>query len=188
MMISSEKAVSHVSAAEITERAGERMAIISPMLVQFDGDVGDKVIGNLLQIAKERGTLLPPPQSMRGAQIKPFYTSILAQASRASMVSSLERATSYLGALANTTQDPAVLKLINAEKVGREYMDYVGVDPELVLNEREYGEVKEAMANQQAQAQAQANAAVDASIAKDLAAAESPQGSQLNNLNQMSQF
>lgn len=188
MMISNERAISHVSAAEINERAGERMAIISPMLTQFDGDVGDKVLNNILEIEREAGRLLPPPRVLEGQKIAPFYTSILAQASRASNINTIERTTAYFGGLASTTQNPAVLKLLKAEKVAREYADYAGLDPDLILNEAEFEEVQEAARAQEIQAQAQANAAVDASIAKDLSAASSPSGSQLNNMNQMSQL
>lgn len=188
MMISNERAISHVSAAEINERAGERMAIISPMLTQFDGDVGDNVLNNILEIEREAGRLIPPPRVLEGQKIAPFYTSILAQASRASNITTIERTTAYFGGLATTTQDPSILKLLNAEKMAREYADYAGLDPDLILSESEFSDVKEAIASQEAQAQAQANAAVDASIAKDLSQASSPSGSQLDNMNQMSQL
>lgn len=182
LMMSGGETKTHVTAVQIQEQAGERMATLAPVMGQLDLDVCSKIIYNA-QVILEQGKKLPPrPQELKGEQLRPEYISILAQASKASMMNSMERFSNYLTSMANAQQDPSLLKLIKAEEMIRRYGDYVAIDPILVRDEREFGELKQQM-EQQAQAVAQQQQmAQEAAVMKDLSASKVGEGSMLDTM------
>jgi hypothetical protein len=182
LMLSGEKTVSHVTAREIDEKSSERMAALAPVLGQLDQDQNSKIINNAMLILEQAGKLPPRPRELEGEQLRPEYISILAQASKVSMMNSIERFSNFTSSMANAHQDPTLLKLMNAEKAIRIYADYVAVDPALVLDEDEFNSVKNAVrAEQAAQKQAMMQAQ-GAQTAKDLSEAKTGEGSLLDTM------
>lgn len=153
MMLSSQDLKSHVTAAEVQERASERMAALAPVLGQWDFDFSGKVISNALTILEDQGRLPTRPAEMR-SEIRPEYTSILAQAAKASTVSTIERSVNFIASTAQATGDTSLVGILNYEKLLREYADSIGLDPQLLSTDEEFAEARAAIA-QRAQENAQ---------------------------------
>ena len=187
LMLSGDKTVSHVTAREIDEKASERMSTLAPVLGQWDQDLSSKIIENGQMILEAAGRMPKKPQELQGEQLRPEYISILAQAAKVSMMNSMERFANFTASMANTQQDPSLLKLFNGEAAIRKYADYVAIDPTLILDEDEFADVKQAIAQQQAQQQDMAVQQQQAATAKDLAATPVGEGSLLDTLTNAAQ-
>lgn len=188
LMMSGGETKSHVTAAEINEKASERMATLAPVLGQWDQDLSSKVIQNAQIILEQAGRMPKKPKELEGEQLRPEYISILAQAAKASMMNSLERFSNYTASMAQMQQDPSLLKLLKAEDAIRKYADYVAIDPTLVMDENEFQDVKDAIAQQQMAAQQAAAQQQQAATAKDLSAAKIGEGSMLDTMLTASEF
>jgi len=182
LMMSGQESKSHITAAEITEKASERMATLAPVLGQWDQDLSSKIIQNAQIILEQAGRMPVKPAELEGEQLRPEYISILAQAAKVSMMNSLERFANYTTSMAQSQQDPALLKLLNGEAAIRKYADYVAIDPTLVLDEDEFRAVREGIAMQQQQQAAMQQQMQSAAMAKDLSAAKVGEGSMLDTM------
>jgi len=170
----------HVSVEEIKEKSSERMSMVSPALGQLDFDQNAKLIENANIILEAAGVMPKKPKEIEGEQFKIEYISILAQAAKASMMSSAERGANFLTSFAQATQQPELINIIDGEKFARKYMEYLGVDPELIRDEDEIEDIRQQIrAKQQAQQQLQMDN-MAAKTAKDLSQAEPGQGTLLD--------
>lgn len=151
LMMNEEKKISHVTAREIEERSAEKLIGIGPALGQLDIDQNSRVILNGMHMLQKRGKLPAAPREIQGQQVRPEYISVLAQAAKASMINSTEKLVSFVTTFATTSGDPSLMKMINGEKLIRQYADYLGTDPELILDEYEYATLKKGILEQQAQ-------------------------------------
>ena len=182
LMMSGQESKSHVTAAEITEKASEKMMALAPVLGQWDQDLSSKVIKNAQIILDGMGRMPKRPDFLEGEELRPEYISVLAQASKVSMMNSMERLMNFTTSMSQAQQDPSLMKLINAEEYIRVYADYVAVDPTLVLDEDDFQKVKDKVAQAQAQQAAMMQQAQQASVAKDLSAAKIGDGSMLDTM------
>lgn len=184
MMLSGNEPKSHVTAAEVNERSSERMAILAPILGQWDFDLSSKVISNGIQILEDMGRLPPRPREMR-SDVRPEYTSILAQAAKAAQVTTQERFSNFLSSYAQASGNPTLVKIANDEKFVREYADNIGLNPELLRSEAEYAELIESAARAQEQQAEFARAQAQAQTAKTLSETPVNNGSMLDTMSQM---
>lgn len=182
LMMSGQESKSHITAAEINEKASERMATLAPVLGQWDQDLSSKIIQNAQIILEQAGRMPVKPAELEGEQLRPEYISILAQAAKVSMMNSLERFANYTTSMAQAQQDPALLKLLNGEAAIRKYADYVAIDPTLILDEDEFRAVREGIAMQQQQQAAMQQQMQSAAMAKDLSSAKVGEGSMLDTM------
>jgi hypothetical protein len=182
LMMSGQESKSHVTAAEITEKASEKMTALAPVLGQWDQDLSSKIIYNAQLILEGANRMPVKPKELEGEQLRPEYISVLAQASKVSMMNSMERLANFTSSMAQAHQDPSLMKLINAEQYIRIYADYVAVDPTLILDEDEFQAVKDGIASQQQAEQQMAMQSQAAATAKDLSAAKIGEGSMLDNM------
>lgn len=163
LMMSQDKAISHVTKREIEERSAEKLMGIGPALGQLDQDQNGRVIRNAFHLlSKKKGVLPPPPKSIQGQDIRPEYISILAQAAKASMIGSTDKLIQAVDMLAKVTQDTTLPKILKSDLVIRQYADFLAIDPNLIRDESEYGEIVKGVAQQQA-AQLKAQQAQQAS-------------------------
>lgn len=183
LMLAGDRPVSHVTKVEIQERSAEKLQALSPVLGQLDQDQNGPIIENAFIILSEQGKIPPVPKSLQGRQIKPEYISVLAQAAKASSMTSAEKAVGFVASLAEATGNPEIVKIINAEKMARAYTtDYIGIDPEFILDEQEFEAVKKAFQQQQQQAQQREIQAQQATTARDLSQAKLGEGSALDSI------
>ena len=180
LQLSSQRTISHVTAAQINQQTAETMAAMAPVLGQWDHDLSSPLIENALFILGEAGKLPKKPESLKNDRLVPEYISVLAQASKASLTASQEKYVQFVAGTAEMLQDPTLLKMANGESLIRAYAENEGIAPQLVLDELQYKQAKEAaMEAQAAQAQQEA-AAAQAQTAKTMADTPLGNGSALD--------
>jgi len=182
MMMSGQEVKSHVTKAEINERSAERMTMLSPVLGQFEFDITSKVINNAQLILEGQGRMPEKPEQMRNKSIRPEYTSILAQASKASIINTQERYANFLGSLAQATGNPAIVKLLKEEQYARSYADNIGLDPNLLRTEEEYSDIVEQQNQQAEENRAMERAQVQVDSINKLGNTPAQEGSMLDTL------
>lgn len=181
-MFSSGEQKTHVTTVEIQEKAGERMAALSPVVGQLEQDVHSKMIINA-QIILEEAKMIPQrPQSLAGEDLVPEYISVLAKAQKVSILADMERGINFVTQMATVTKDDTILRLIKAEPFAREYLDFVGIDPAFVADEQEYEDIQASVAENNAQQMAAQQDAQAASTAKTLSDAKLGEGSMLDQI------
>lgn len=188
MMLSGQETKSHVTAAEVNERSAERMAVLAPVLGQWDFDISSKVIDNSQIILESQGRMPERPEEMRDKDIRPEYTSILAQAAKASLITTQERFVNFLASYSQSTGNPSLMKIAKDEQFIREYASNIGLNPQLLNDEREYKKIAEAMMQQQAAARQVEVAGQQAQTAKTLSETRVDQGSLLDTMAEASSF
>ncbi len=139
--LSSEQKVSHVTAAEINQRTAETMAAMTPVLGQWDHDSSGPLIENAQIILGEAGRLPEKPKELQGDRLVPRYISVLAQASKASLITTQEKCITFAAQTAEALQDPTLLKLVNGEEHIRVHAENSGLDPKLILDETEFSKI-----------------------------------------------
>lgn len=180
LMFANQELKSHISAAETNERSAEKLSVINPMLAQYDVDVGSKVLKNNMIIGESLGVMPPRPKELEGTEVSAEYMSILANASKASLLNSIERTMNFQVQAASALQNPLLLHVLKGEDVVKAYADYAGLDPRFIASDRELQEVARRMQEQQAQ-QAQLDQQLKVSeITRNMSASgENPAGSHL---------
>jgi len=186
MMMSSEAKVSHITAAEINEKASEKLVAVGPALGQLDKDQNSRLIANAVLLNyKIPGRMPVVPEYLRGAGFEPKYISILAQAQKASMITAQDNFTNYAAAVGNITQNPTVIKILNPIKMIRERAVYLGVNPELILTDEEYGAVVQNDAKKAQEASQMNQQMQGAQLAETLSKAEAKPDNMLGLFEQM---
>lgn len=182
MMLNSERKVSHVTEREIDARESERMASLTPVLGQFDHDLGSKVIGNGLMILEDQGKMPDRPSVLRGVDLRPEYISTLAQAAKASQMVTVERVLNFGTSMGQATGDPTIIKMFDSEKIVREYADFAGLDPNLLRSEDDFKAIQQVERARAAKQQAMANQNQASQTTKNLAQAPLGQNSALDQI------
>ena len=174
---------SHVSAAEIQKRASESLQLISPVLSQLDEDMNEKLIGNAFFLLNKEG-LMPELDNELGSPVIPEYISVLAQATKVSQATTIERGVNFTASASEALQKPVLKKIINEEAIVRRYLNVLGVNPMDLRDEDEYEQevikVQEAEA-QQMQKQDQMD---EAAMMKDMSQAKLEGDSVLDRMDQ----
>ncbi len=170
----------HVSVEEIREKSSEKMAMVAPALGQLDFDQNSKLIDIGMMLLEAAGKMPKKPKELEGEQNTIEYISILAQAAKASMMNSVERGANFATSFANSMGKPELLHVINEEKYLRKYLEYVGVDPELIRDEDEVDAIRKQIMQKKQQQETMAMDAQAATTAKDLSQAMPNQGSLLD--------
>lgn len=184
LMMSGQESKSHITAAEITEKASEKMMALAPVLGQWDQDLSSKVIENAqIILAQANPERFPKrPKELDGESLRPEYISVLAQASKVSMMNSIERFMNFTASMSQAHQDPSLMKIMKPEEIIRVYGEFVAVDPTLILDEDEFGAVKQGIAQAQAQQEQMMMQQQQATVAKDLSQAKIGEGSMLDTM------
>jgi hypothetical protein len=168
MMAQAEK--NGMTATEVAERHEEKLLMLGPVLERLHNELLDPLIDMTFNELMEAEALPPPPQELEGMELKVEYVSMLAQAQRAVATNGVDRFVASLGMVASLK--PEVLDKLDADKWADEYADMLGVDPNLILGGEKVALIRESRA-QAMQAQAEmAQQAQQATVVKDLAAAE----------------
>jgi hypothetical protein len=186
---------SGVTAREVEERHQEKMLVLGPVLERLNEELFDPLIDRTFAIMQRRSLgvwrgmldgqalLPPPPPDMMNEDIRVEYTSILAQAAKATSTAGLERFGQFVGGMAQ--MDPSILDKVDFDQFVDEYADAQGVPAKLIRGDDEVEQIRAGRANQQRAQQmaAMAPAAKDlASAMKDAATTVPQEGSIASNL------
>jgi hypothetical protein len=168
---------SGITAREVEERHQEKMLVLGPVLERLNEELFDPMIDRTFAILQRRSEgvwrghvggralLPPPPPDMQNEEIRVEYTSILAQAAKATNTRSLEAFGQFVGALAQF--DQGVLDKVDFDQFVDEYADSQGVPAKLIRGDDEVAQIRAGKAQQAKMAQM----AQMAPAAKDLASA-----------------
>lgn len=149
------------TAYEIATRKEEKLLMLGPTLERQTDDLLDPLVdmtfSAMIEQSIPRWTGLlpgaplipPPPKELQNLDLRVEFTSILAQAQKAIGVSSIERAISFAGQVATTTQSLAPLDMLDADEALRQYFELIGTPPTLVRADDSVAAIRE----QRAQAQ-----------------------------------
>lgn len=158
-----------ITAREIEERHEEKLLALGPVLEQLNTDLLDPLIDNTFAFMLRQGVIPPPPEELRGMELRVDYISIMAQAQKLVAIGGLERLSSFVGSLA--AMSPTILDKVDTDQLIDEYSDALGVPAKVIRTDEQVAEIRQSRAQaEQARAQAEM-VAQGAKAARDLSAA-----------------
>lgn len=164
-----------VTAAEINVRQQEKMLTLGPVLERFHNEALDPIITTTLEIMERGGLLKPRPPGLGSRSLKIAYSSILAQAQRATETTGIEQLVRFAGSVAGA--DPSIMDNLDLDAALDRYGDLLGVDPAMLKDPQSVAQLRQQRAYQQQQQQMAEQAQQMAAGAKNLSQADVGGGS-----------
>ena len=156
------------TATEIFERREEKFMVLGPVVSRQAKELHKPLILRTFEIAVEAGLIPPAPVDAQDREIEVEFTSILAQAQRASRITPIDRWVGAMGVISQIPGKEDVVDKLNSDEWADTYSDLVGVPPRLVAGEEQVQALRDAR-NRAAAAQQQAQVLREAaSGVKDL--------------------
>jgi hypothetical protein len=150
LMLSQNENNPRMTATEVAERHEEKLLMIGPVLERLHNELLSPMIDLTFDHLAESGLLPPPPEELHGMDLQVEFVSMLAQAQRAIATNAIDRFVGNLGAVAQIK--PEVLDKFDADAWADSYSDMLGVDPQLIVDEKQVQGVRQARAQAQQQA------------------------------------
>jgi hypothetical protein len=172
LAITNDQRDQRATAAEINARQQEKMLQLGQVLTRFNDEALDPLFRRVLPILARRKLIPPAPRKLIGRKIRPEYISILNQAQKAIQTTAIERGVGFVTQLAQQTQDPSVVDVLDKDSISRKYLDAVGLQPDLLTSPAQVAQLRAARAKQQAQAAAAKNVPQMAAAAKNASQAD----------------
>lgn len=192
---------SGITAREVEERHQEKMLVLGPVLERLNEELLDPLIDRTFAIMQRRSVpfwrgmvdggvplLPPPPKELEGVPLEVEYTSVLAQAAKATNTRGLEAFGMFVTtwSQAKMLADQAgISEKINWDQGFDEYADAQGIPPRLIVGDDDVAAARDEKAKQARMQQMvqMAPALKDAASAMKDAATTVPQdGSVLSNM------
>lgn len=153
------------TAREVEELHSEKLMMLGPIFEMFKMEVLDNLINIIFQYALDAGIVPEAPAEIQGQELSVEYVSMVAQAQKMSGVSATNQ---YLGVLFNLAQaDQSVLDNINFDVVARKTAKMIGVEPDMLNDEKIVSAIREQRAQQQAALAQQQQAVNELQMAKE---------------------
>ena len=157
-----------MTATEVAERHEEKLLMLGPVLERLHNELLDPLVDITFTRMLQAGIVPPAPEELQGMDLNVEFVSMLAQAQRAIGTNSVDRFVGNLGAIAQ--MKPDVLDKFDSDQWADIYADMLGVDPSLIIADKEVAMVRTAR-NQAMAAKEQVAAVEQASKAtRNLAA------------------
>lgn len=169
-----------MTAREVAERHEEKVLQLGPVLERLGDELLDPLIESVFGILLEKGQIPPPPEELRGADLRVEYLSIVGQAQKTRNTAGVERLTSFVGSLAQ--MKPEALDKLNADEIVDQYSEMLGTSPSIIRSSNEVAQAREARAIAQQQAQEQEQLAKTAESARTLSQVDTADGNALSQL------
>lgn len=150
---------SGVTATEVAERHEEKLLMLGPVLERLHNELLSPLIDMTFERMARAGLLtgaLQPPQELEGMELKVEFVSVLAQAQRAVSAGGVDRLLGTVSSLA--VGKPEVLDKIDFDQVIDDYAEMYGVNPEIIIPDKDVAAIRAQRAEQLAQQQAAAAA------------------------------
>jgi hypothetical protein len=187
-----------ITAREIEERHEEKLLALGPVLERLNDELLDPLIDRTFAIMLRKSMpfwngavdgqpiLPPPPDELKGIDLKVEYISILAQAQKTVGIQAVDRLIAFTGQLAAAKGDPTVFDKIDVDQAIDEYGEMLGVSPKIMVPDDVVEQVRTDRAQQQ---QAQQMAAMAKPLQEATGAlkniGETPVGDDSTALNQI---
>lgn len=156
----------NMTATEVAERHEEKLLMIGPTLERLHKELIYPLIELAFEKAVEANIIPPPPEEMDQMPIEIEPVSMLAQAQKAVAVGSIDRLLGHIGTVAQAKGDPSVWDKYDSDLSIDRYSDMLGVDPDIIVSNKDVAIIR----SQRAQEQAAATAAEQANNVADTAA------------------
>ena len=124
-----------MTATEVAERHQEKMLVLGPVLERLKNELLDPLIDRAFNLLARQGLLPPAPPSIQGLPLKIEYVSVIAQAQKASGLSSLVQGLNYASSLAAVK--PELHSRVDYECALEEGLKALGVAPALLKSKEE---------------------------------------------------
>lgn len=138
------------TATEIAERKEEKATVLGPTLEIVTDEGLDPTVVRTYRMLERAGRLPPAPEVLASIPLKIEYTSILAQAMKASGTSGIERTAGFVASMAQAF-GPGVLDKFDADQAVDEYADRAGSPAVIVRDDESVAKIRAAKAVQERQ-------------------------------------
>lgn len=138
-----------MTATEVAERHEEKLLMLGPVLERLHNELLDPLITITFDRMLAAGMVPPPPMVLQGQDLNVELVSMLAQAQRAIATNGVDRFVQSMGGIAQLK--PEVLDNFDVDQWATRYADMLGVDPEMLVDEKKVAATR--MQRQQAQQQ-----------------------------------
>jgi hypothetical protein len=183
LMLSNISDTTQRTAAEIAKRAEEQLVQAGPVVQRINLEYGEPVLKFAFQQAQRLGMIPPPPEELQGQRWQVEFESVFTQAQRLIGTANNDRFLQSVGPLVQV--DPAVMDVLNAEEIVRDYAERYSVRPRLLRSEREVARRAAARAAEIRAQQQTAMAEQQASMVNKLANAPATGGTALDTMSQL---
>ncbi len=136
------------TATEIAERKEEKAQVLGPTLEIITDEGLDPVVVRTYRLLERAGRIPPPPDVLRSVPLKIEYTSILAQAMKASGTSGIERTAGFVAQMASAF-GPSALDKFDADQAIDEYNERTGAPASIVRDDEAVDQIRAGRAQQQ---------------------------------------
>jgi len=169
-----------MTATEVAERHEEKLLMLGPVIERLDNEGLNPLVDTAFDMLVEAGALPTPPEEMHGQQLSVIYTSVLAQAQRAVATNGVDRFVGNLGQIA--AFKPDVLDKFNTDEWADAYSDMLGVDPNLIVANKDVAIIRQQRAQAQQAAAQQEQMNMASQTAKNLGQTPTSGGNAASNV------
>jgi hypothetical protein len=173
-----------MTATEVAERHEEKLLMLGPVLERLHNELLSPLVDITFTRMVAAGALPPAPQELQGMDLNVEFVSMLAQAQRAIGTNAVDRFVGNLGAIAR--MKPDILDKFDQDQWADVYADMLGVDPSLIIADKEVAVLRDA--RNQAMAAKEQAAAMQQTSQSVKNMAQAPTGNQNALTDVMSMF
>jgi hypothetical protein len=131
-----------MTATEVAERHEEKLLMLGPVLERLHNELLSPLVDITFTRMVASGALPPAPQELQGMDLNVEFVSMLAQAQRAIGTNAVDRFVGNLGAIAR--MKPDILDKFDQDQWADVYADMLGVDPSLIIADKEVALLRDA--------------------------------------------
>jgi hypothetical protein len=124
-----------MTATEVAERHEEKLLMLGPVLERLHNELLSPLVDITFNRMVASGAIPPAPQELQGMDLNVEFVSMLAQAQRAIGTNAVDRFVGNLGAIAR--MKPDILDKFDQDQWADVYADMLGVDPSLIIADKE---------------------------------------------------
>ena len=130
-----------MTATEVAERHEEKLLMLGPVLERLHNELLDPLVDITFTRMVQSGALPPAPEELQGMDLNVEFVSMLAQAQRAIGTNAVDRFVGNLGQIAR--MKPDILDKFDQDQWADVYADMLGVDPSLIVADKEVAMLRE---------------------------------------------
>jgi hypothetical protein len=140
-----------MTATEVLQRRDESMRLLGPIWARTNAELNGPLINRVFGLCVRMGKIMPPPDTLKGRNMKVEYSSPIAQAQRFSEMDSMNRTIQFGAFLAQ--YDPMVMGNFNLDEMVRYHGDINSMPQKLLVSADAQNNNRANAAQQQARAQ-----------------------------------
>jgi hypothetical protein len=172
-----------MTATEVAERHEEKLLMLGPVLERLHNELLDPLVDITFTRMLQAGIIPPAPEELQGMDLNVEFVSMLAQAQRAIGTNAVDRFVGNLGTIAQ--MKPDILDKFDQDQWADIYADMLGVDPSLIVADKDVAMVRQARNQAMAAKEQSAMLQQQSQTAKNLAQAPTGQQNALTDVMNM---